>query len=116
MQKFVVVLSVGFLCILIFVNGQLLLGANGDTILTLTDVDLASQDNKVEIVQDYIVEKLKLPQLRWRVRQARGDDDMIIFEMASADDVEQILKQAALLLDQKIVKEVELKLEIKNNK
>lgn len=106
MQKLVAVLSVGFLCIFTCTNGQLLLSANKNTILTLNHVDLASQDNKVEIVQDYIVEKLKLPQLRWRVRQARGEGNQIIFEMASVDDVKQILKQAALLQDRQIVSTV----------
>uniref|UniRef100_A0A0K8VA95 Uncharacterized protein n=1 Tax=Bactrocera latifrons TaxID=174628 RepID=A0A0K8VA95_BACLA len=109
MQKLVAVLFVGFLCIFTFSNGQLLLYPNRDTILTLNDVDLASQDNKVEIVQDYIVEVLKLPELRWRVLQARGENDRtIIFEMASADDVEKILKQD--VSGQKIVREQFLKL------
>uniref|UniRef100_A0A0C9R5T3 RhlB protein n=2 Tax=Endopterygota TaxID=33392 RepID=A0A0C9R5T3_9HYME len=105
MQKLVAVLFVGLLCILTYTNGQLLLYPNRGTILTLTDVDLASQDNKVEIVQDYIVEVLKLPELRWRVRQARGDSDrtIILFEMESADDVEKIMKQDVSA--QKIVRE-----------
>uniref|UniRef100_A0A0A1WW05 50S ribosomal protein L21, chloroplastic n=1 Tax=Zeugodacus cucurbitae TaxID=28588 RepID=A0A0A1WW05_ZEUCU len=107
MQKLYAVLSVGFLCLFMcitFTNGQLLLTADRDTIVTLTQVDLESQDNEAEIVQDYIVDKLELPQLRWRVLQARSPEDkLIIFEMASVDDVKQIYEKAAKLEDKKIV-------------
>ncbi|CAD6998823.1 unnamed protein product [Ceratitis capitata] len=94
-----IIFTFGFLYFSTQINGQILSSdkASDSRVLILWHPELGRQDNKVDIIQDYIVDKLGLPHLRWRVRQAREEQKGIVFEMFSVAEAMEILKQAELL-------------------
>lgn len=100
-------LVIEFLCIISIGNGQILfknteiLPRTPTTRLFLKSKQPLIQDNKVDAIQDFIVDKLSLPHLRWKVTQARAiGSEEILFEMANVDAADLILNEAKRLLDQ----------------
>ncbi|XP_023301886.2 uncharacterized protein LOC111684001 [Lucilia cuprina] len=58
-------------------------------------------DNAVDHIRSFIVNKLDLPHLEWRILQATYTDKGLLFEMSSSKNVEEILEQFALKLQNK---------------
>ncbi|XP_037817882.1 uncharacterized protein LOC119607841 [Lucilia sericata] len=58
-------------------------------------------DNAVDHIRSFIVNKLDLPHLEWRILQATYTDKGLLFEMSSSKDVEEILEQFAVKLQNK---------------
>lgn len=58
-------------------------------------------DNAVDDIRSFIVDRLDLPHLEWNILQATYTDKGLLFEMTSANDVQDILDQFYMKLRNK---------------